>query len=37
MGLIVRMNIASHFLHKYIMPLANFMMFLFNYQDYLQD
>jgi len=35
-GLILRMNIASQFIHKYIMPLAKFYDISINYQKYLE-
>nr|AEX62539.1 putative helicase [Moumouvirus Monve] len=36
-GLIIRLNIASQFLHKYIMPLATFYDVSVNYKKYLQQ
>ena len=37
MGLILRMKIASHFLKKYIMPLAKFYDVSVNYQKYIEE
>jgi len=37
MGLILRMNIASEFIHKYIMPLSQFYDISVNYEKYLDD
>jgi len=36
-GLILRMNIASQFIHRYIMPLAKFYDISVNYQKYLDE
>ncbi len=36
-GLILRMNIASQFIHKYIMPLAKFYDVSVNYKKYLEE
>ena len=36
-GLIIRLNIASQFLHKYIMPLAKFYDVSVNYKKYLEE
>lgn len=37
MGLILRMNIASQFIHKYIMPLAKFYDISVHHEKYLKD
>ncbi|AGF85442.1 helicase family protein [Moumouvirus goulette] len=36
-GLILRMNIASKFLHQYIMPLSKFYDISVNYSQYLDN
>ncbi len=36
-GLIIRLNIASQFIHKYIMPLATFYDVSANYKKYLEQ
>ncbi|AGD92641.1 putative helicase [Megavirus lba] len=36
-GLIIRLNIASQFIHKYIMPLATFYDVSVNYKKYLEQ
>lgn len=36
-GLILRMNIASQFIHRYIMPLAKFYDVSINYKKYLDE
>ena len=36
-GLILRMNIASQFVHKYIMPLAQFYEVSVNYEKYTEE